>query len=193
MDSELFHLSVARRLRLRLLEDFATCPCCGASLDAYMDHALVCICGGDRTLRHHAARDDLAHSSREAGIRAEKEKAGLLPPRPDADTIRGEGSDGSGRRPADVWLPNWDGTAAAAVDLAITSGLRNDAIATAADNPSAIWAQYENFKRQHLNTEAVCSEAGLRFLPFVVEAHGGGFGPAARRVIGGVNSIGATA
>ena len=37
-----------------------------------------------------------------------------------------------------------------------------------------------------MNIEAVCSEVGLCFLPFVAEAHGGGFGPAARRVIGGV-------
>ena len=46
MDSELFRIALARRLRLRLLDAFATCSCCGAGMDVYMDHALVCSCGG---------------------------------------------------------------------------------------------------------------------------------------------------
>ena len=46
MDSELFRIAVARRLRVPLLDDYATCPTCGENLDIYMDHALVCPCGG---------------------------------------------------------------------------------------------------------------------------------------------------
>ncbi len=41
-------------LRVRLLSEQAACPCCGSLLDAYFDHALVCSCSGDRTLRHIA-------------------------------------------------------------------------------------------------------------------------------------------
>ncbi len=42
--------------------------------------------------------------------------------------------------------------------------------------------QYEEFKRHHSNTEDQRMAQGLRFAPFVVEAHGGGLGPVARRV-----------
>ena len=183
MDSELFRLSLARRARVRLLDDFATCPCCGAALDAYMDHALVCPCGGDRTLRHNALRDDTYIEAQEAGVRCEREKTGLLPPRPTDESIKGE-STAQGRRPADIWLAQWDANSAGAIDFAVTSGMRSGLIATSADSPSAIWGQYEEFKRNYLSTEGACSEQDLSFLPFIVEAHGGGLGPTARRVVG---------
>ena len=51
-----------------------------------------------------------------------------------------------------------------------------------ATDPSSVWGQYEEFKRHHANTEDQCMAQGLRFAPFVVEAHGGGLGPVARRV-----------
>ena len=52
----------------------------------------------------------------------------------------------------------------------------------ASQDTPAIWGSHEEFKRRHLETEARCQEQGLAFLPFVVEAHGGGLGPVARRV-----------
>ena len=146
-----------------------------------MDNALVCGCGGDRTLRHNAARDALYADACEAGIRAEKEKTGLLPPRPDEDSLREERLS-AGRRPADVWLASWDGSGPAAIDLAITSGMRADRLSAAADDPTTIWGSYEDFKRGHMNTAAECHQQNLAFMPFVIEAHGGGFGPVARRV-----------
>ena len=82
MEPELFRLAVARRLRLQLLDNFATCPCCGSGMDVYLDHALVCSCGGDRTLRHNAVRDQVFSEAIEFGLRVQREKAGLLPPRP---------------------------------------------------------------------------------------------------------------
>ena len=108
MSSELFRISLARRLRLRLLDRRACCPCCGAALDAYLDHALVCGCGGDRTLRHNAARDTLYADAVEASMRAEREKAGLLPPRPGDESVKSDKLV-RGRRPADVWLAAWRG------------------------------------------------------------------------------------
>ena len=66
VDTELFNVSLARRLRMQLLSEPACCPCCGACLDVFMDHALVCGCGGDRTLRHNAARDALYADACEA-------------------------------------------------------------------------------------------------------------------------------
>ena len=37
-------------------------------------------------------------------------------------------------------------------------------------------------KRQYLDTQQLCSAAGLQFLPLVAEACDGGWGPAAQRV-----------
>ena len=80
--SELFRIAVARRLRLKLVDEHSCCPCCGVALDAYMDHALVCACGGCRTRRHNAIRDACHGFAVDSGIQATKEKPGLLPPRP---------------------------------------------------------------------------------------------------------------
>ena len=96
----------------------------------------------------------------------------LLPQRPDDETFRAEKLT-QGRRPADVWLPSWDGGGPCAVDFAVTSGLRADMVETLAGPSADVWAAYEHFKRQHLDTAASCQEQGLAFLPFVVEAHGG--------------------
>ena len=46
MDSELFRIGIARRLRIRLLNEPSACLACGSALDVYMDHALTCCCGG---------------------------------------------------------------------------------------------------------------------------------------------------
>ena len=68
-------------------------------MDRWGDHALVCSCNGDRTLRHNAVRDAIFCEAIDAGVDAEREKAGLLPPKPDEEAARNL------RRPADVYLP----------------------------------------------------------------------------------------
>ena len=55
-------------------------------------------------------------------------------------------------------------------------------MSAASVDPGAVFGAYEAFKRSFLNTEASCAEQGLKFLPFVVEAHGGGLAAGARRV-----------
>ena len=109
-----------------------------------MDHALVCSCGGDRTLRHNAVRDEFFAETQAAGVRSENEQLNFLPPRLDRETLRGEDV-GNDRRPADVWLAHWSNGRAGAFDFAITSGLRNDVIGVAAQDPTVVWARYEDF------------------------------------------------
>ncbi len=77
--------ALATALRAPLLD----CQGCGAALDVFMDHALVCPCGGDRTLRHNALRNAVCAEARSAGLGVEMGKAGLLPPRPDDEGSRG--------------------------------------------------------------------------------------------------------
>ena len=67
-----------------------------------------------------------------------------------------------------------------AIDFAVTSGLRSDNIRTSYEEPSAIFGQYEEFKRQHADTFARCQAQRLSFIPFVVEADGGGLGAKVR-------------
>lgn len=95
-----------------------------------------------------------------SGLRAERDKLGLLPPRPDDEVPCGVLS--HGRRPAD------------------TSGLRADRIAESAADTAAARKRYEDHKRHHQGIHRQCQAVGLRFLPFVVDAHGGGLGLSAR-------------
>ena len=73
IDPELYRIALARRMRVPLLDETATCSACGACLDVFMDHALVCSCGGDRTLRHNAIRDAFFEEAQAAGVHCERE------------------------------------------------------------------------------------------------------------------------
>ena len=73
-------------------------------MDVWGDHALVCATKGDRTVRHNRIRDSVLDEGRKAGLELDKEKANLLPGRPDEDGILTKEQTGStGRRPADIW------------------------------------------------------------------------------------------
>ena len=195
MAPELFRISIASWLRMPLLSDHGTCPMCGTALDVYMDHALVCSCGGDRTLRHNSVRNCTYKFAQQGDLHPEREKACILPPRPSDEegpqTIT-HGSRGA-RRPADIWLPRGPDGGATAVDFAVTSGLRNDRFQDVANDPSVVFSAYEEYKRSYLNTAAQCYEAGVAFIPFVIEAHGGGLSATSRRVCGYLASAVATA
>ena len=82
-------------------------------MDSYGDHALVCPCRGDRTVRHNAFRDLIFSEAACAGCAPEKEKQGLLPGRSldDGAPSRSDTRPGADerRRPADVWLPRGTG------------------------------------------------------------------------------------
>ena len=192
MTTELFRIAVARRLRMPLLEEPACCPRCGMAMDKFMDHALVRMCGGDRTSRHNAVRDALHTEASSASLRSEREKAGLLPPRPEGEeSTQGDVGGTQARRPADVWLPRGPDGRPTAVDFAVTSGLKPDMVVHSAQDGSVSIVEYEARKREYLDTEKQCRDAGMTFAPFVLEAHGGGVGPTGRRVCGFIASAAA--
>ena len=108
-----------------------------------------------------------------------------MQPRPLVGSNQEDGSSRTSenfRRPADVYLPRWRRGAPAALDFAVTSGLRSDIVSRSALDGSASTKAYENFKRSHLNTEQACQEEGISFIPMICEADGGGWGPAAHKV-----------
>ena len=80
--------------------------------------------------------------------------------------------------------PQGTGRPTYGIDFAVSSGRRADILPYTAVDGSAAVARYEDKKRSHLDTEKKWTDAGLSFAPFVIEAHGGGHGAEARRVLG---------
>ena len=183
----LCQVAIQRRIRVTLADAEYFCPACGEVMDIFGDHAVACSCRGDRTKRHNVQRNQALFDSLAAGFTgAELERPGLLPLReagegPLEDETNGDNVDDSGRRPADVYVPRWRNGVPAALDFAVTSGMRRDMIAHSAASSTAATERYEETKRQHQDTAERCSEQGVNFIPMVLEAHGGGWGPAARQ------------
>jgi hypothetical protein len=103
-----FTTELRTRLLLPHFSSDSWCPLCDALLDTKARHCAKCAAGGDRTKRHHTARNLIGRLAGEASANPELEKAGLLPlgpDQPDADL----------RRPADVYLPYWFGGVPAAL------------------------------------------------------------------------------
>ena len=132
---------------------------------------MKCECAGDRTTRHHAARNEVGRLVNTAGQHPELEKPGLLPPGPDDPGT-------NLRRPADVYLPSWTDGSPAALDLAITSPQRQDILGQAALRCAAAAEAYEVYKREYKGTAADCRSQGISFIPMVAEPSGG-WGPSA--------------
>ena len=174
IQAPLFRVLLRLRLRLPVADEDAACPFCDGVADRFGDHSLCCTCGGDRVKRHNRLRSLLACRAQAAGLQTEVEKPGLLPPRVECD---GAPEDGvrrpAGRRPADVWVGNWNMRGPAAFDLAVTSGMRARCLPASTTDAARPAEDYEARKRTHMNTQTVCAAEGLQFIPLVVEAGGG--------------------
>ena len=185
VDPFLYRTMIQRWLRLPLHESEYHCPFCDEVVDKYGDHCLTCSCGGDRTKRHNLLRNEVFHLCNSTGLNPELERPGLLKPRPLTGSAQESGAErdpNATRRPADVFLPRWRRGAPAALDLAVTSGLRADTLNKTIDDGSSAVKAYEHHKRSYLDTESTCREEGINFIPLICEADGGGWGPAANAV-----------
>ena len=185
----LFTVMLKRRLRMPIFSEEFFCPLCDAVMDVWADHALVCSCGGDRTKRHNILRNTCVRLANSAGWRPEAEKPGLLRPRPvlggrcEDGSMDGEGSRGpEARRPADVFVPCWDLGGSAALDFAVTSGLRLDMLEQTATDGLSCLTSYEAYKNYFMDTADQCANEGITFLPMIAEAHSGAWGPTAKKV-----------
>ena len=158
-------------------------------MDRFGDHGLTCPCKGDRTITHNALRDVVAREAYAARMDPEKEKGGLLPARPVGDGAADAGQDNESedgrRRPADIYLPRGAGGVRcepAALDFAVTSGLRPDHIEQVITDPAGILCDYSEYKKAYKDTEDKLNLRGIQFLPLILEAHGGGWGAGLRQV-----------
>ena len=188
VDPPLYITMLQRRLRMPIFDEPFFCPYCDGVMDVLADHALTCACGGDRTKRHNLLRDACVRMTWAAGWRPEPEKAGLLQSQSfptsqgNEDGAGGEGLGPEARRPADVFLPRWDLGGSAALDFAVTSGLKTNQLEqTVAEGLSSL-TSYEAIKDGYKDTAAQCAREGITFVPMVVEAHSGAWGPRASKV-----------
>ena len=81
-----------------------------------------------------------------------------------------------------MYLPRYRRGAPACLDFAVTSGLRRDVLATTLQDATAPARQYEDHKCSYLDTKATCESEGMSFIPMVIEACGGAWGPEAHKV-----------
>jgi len=165
-------------------------------MDVYGDHCLVCSCGGDRTKRHHLVRNEFYFLCNSAGLNPELERPACLRPRPIIGGCAEDGSqrdDTGARRPADVYLPRYRLGAAACLDFAVTSGLRTDILPATLQDNQAPARRYEDYKCSHLDTKSTCEAEGMTFIPMVMEACGGSWGPSAHKVLNELAKSSATA
>ena len=145
------------RLGLPIYDQPGPCPNCGRESDVLGDHSLVCGTGGERIVRHNAVRDAIFDTAAAAGLAPLREGRALLP--------------GNNRRPADVFLPHWAGGLDAALDVTITHPLQDATRAGAATTPGH--AMTLAFNNKCRNTEELCREQGIKFIPIVAESLGG--------------------
>jgi len=131
------------------------CPACNAPMDNSGYHALVCKRWGGKVHRHHSLCNAYVAFARGAH---------LAP-------LREQGVGGR-KRPADVFLPIWDGLPLA-LDFAVTHPQQPKYLSgkLAEDvNPGGVAAAYAAaHKAGHF---APCRRAGVNFRPMVVEAFG---------------------
>lgn len=184
VDPLLYQVMIQRWLRSPIYETEFHCPFCDEVVDRYADHCLICAFGGDRIKRHNLIRNEVYYFCNGAGLNPELERPGILQQRllVGASYENGGNRDpNSNRRPADVYLPKWRRGNPAALDFAITSGLRSDIVLRSAEDGTIATKVYENTKRSHLDTEVLCREQGITFIPIIGEADGGGWGPEAHK------------
>ena len=125
--------------------------------DGYRDHQVGC--RGNRDLIHHhdSLRDVIFAAAQSAALAPRKEVPALIL--------------GSCARPADVFLPQWEGGRPAALDVTVISTLQALTVADAAVIQGSVLGVAEA-RKQALHA-AACHQFGVSFSPLAVEVLGG--------------------
>ena len=84
MNHHVSQLAFGRRLRVRIFDAGTFSVSCGGCVDTFGDHALVCPCKGDRTVRHNVVRNLVFGKAAAAGLRPERERERELASCPNA-------------------------------------------------------------------------------------------------------------
>jgi hypothetical protein len=135
------------------------CRSCQKPFDPCGAHAVTCNSDSGIISRHNALRDVVWKFAQKSGLTAIREKAGILGDAP-----------GDKRRPADVLLRNFSLAKDYCLDLAVTSPYQQKFINQAATSPGHAAREY--FKLKEANYKQKVSDAGLVYVPMVVESFG---------------------
>ena len=152
-----FRLCLDYWLGLRMDDGVSPCSACGITSDAYGDHQVGCGGNGDRIHRHDAVKDVLFSAAQSAALAPTREAPSLI--------------SGSCSRPADIFLPTWKRGMPAALDVHVISPLQLQTKDKAAIIQGHALKVGEQRKMAAHGEE--CKEAGINFIPIVVETLGG--------------------
>ena len=149
-----------------MLQDGYTtkCPLCGLLVDPFGDHFTNCKLNGI-TRRHNALRDAWSHLLSTSAI----------------SHIR-EAVSGSGHRPADILLLNWDKGRDIAVDFTVVSPLTIDALPLSVDATKRHLSAAEEAKYNKERQTNACSDMLWGMQPAAFSPWGGA-GPSARHLL----------
>lgn len=135
----------------------SSCTVCSSPLDPYGDHQVGCRGNRDLIRRHDSLRDIIFAAAQSSALAPRKEMPSLIP--------------GSCARPADVFLPQWDGGRPAALDITVISPLQAATVSDASVIQGSALGVAEA-RKQALHA-AACHRVGVNFHPLAVEALGG--------------------
>ena len=166
LDQE-FRLCVQYWLGFSSVSPTAPCSVCASPVeDGYGDHQVSCRGNRDLIRRHDSLCDVIFAAAQSTALAPWKEVAALIP--------------GSCARPADVFLPQWDGGRPAALDVTVISSLQALTVAdTAVIQGSALGVAEAHKWALHA---AACHQVGVGFFPVAVEVLGG-WSPTASSII----------
>ena len=162
-DPHVFRLALLRRYGLEIFPHSSTrfCPLCQAKvMDTYGDHALVCKNGGERTKRHDELVRVLLRTVKSVVSSASLEEPGLL-------------VNGTRQRPGDIYVPSLSHGQSYAIDVTVVSHTRA-AFRSKLRHVKNIGCVAQSGVEVKMKKFAdSCTQSGLVFVPFALDAGGG--------------------
>ena len=157
LKSQEFVAALRYRLGHPIYSRDGPCPACGQASDRLGDHSLNCAWHGERIARHNWLRDELFNAAVAASLGPTREGRALLP--------------GEGSKPADVFIPHWQGGKDVALDVTVVNPLQDALVQGAATTPGHALTIAHSRKMD--KSWEPCSLQGITFIPVAVESLGG--------------------
>ena len=149
-----FRLCLQYWLGLPMVEEGSHCPICIHAVDQFGDHQVGCGGNGDRIHRHDSVRDALFFAAQTAALAPRKEVPPLIP--------------GTHSRPADIFLPIWQRSQPAALDVTVISTLQQSTVEGAAVTQD--YALAVGGERKQVAHATACRAVRVDFIPLVMES-----------------------
>ena len=139
-----------------MVEEGSHCPICLRAVDQFGDHQVGCGGNGDRIHRHDSVHDALFSAAQTAALAPRKEVTSLIP--------------GTLSRPADIFLPIWQRSQPAALDVTVISILQQSTVEVAAVTRG--YALAVGGERKRVAHATACRAVGVNLISLVMEPLG---------------------